>query len=448
LQIADLISFVIRHFYPELLSKGVIRNSSFVIHNYLNMSTKFTYQCNDCGMTFPGKGVMYVCPDCSARQEADQPPQGILKVVYNPELLKNRSFEALQKNHFLDILPFDTLSSLPNLKVGNTPLYRIDRFDGNDLEHSLYLKDDSQNPTFSFKDRASAVVSAFAKENGIDTIVAASTGNAGSSLAGMCAAQEQKAVIFVPAAAPKAKLTQILMYGATLVPVDGNYDTAFDLSIEATKRFGWYNRNTAFNPLTIEGKKTVSLELFYQLNQNLPDRIFVPVGDGVILSGVYKGFEDLLVMGLIDRMPIIVAVQAEGSSNIIDNLGKATFRASPSHTIADSISVDIPRNFRMAVDYLMKYKGETIKVSDEEIIKASVKLAKNTGIFSEPAAAAAFAGYEAYERQNRLTVASVNVVLLTGSGLKDLNAVQALLNIPEPVKPDIDAVEIFLKAKL
>ncbi|MFH1118916.1 MAG: threonine synthase [Bacteroidota bacterium] len=412
------------------------------------MSTKFTYQCIDCGKTYSGSGVMYVCPDCSARQKADQPPMGILKVVYNPELLKNRSFEVLEQNHFLDILPIDDLKSLPNLKVGNTPLYRIDRLNGKSPEHLLYLKDDSQNPTFSFKDRASAVVSAFARENSIDTIVAASTGNAGSSLAGLCAAQGQKAVIFVPASAPKAKLTQILMYGAVLVPVDGNYDTAFDLSIEATKRFGWYNRNTAFNPLTIEGKKTVSPELFGQLNHKLPDRIFVPAGDGVIISGVYKGFEDLLAMGLIDRMPVIVAVQAEGSSNIIDNLGKTSFHATPSHTIADSISVDIPRNFRMIAGYLLKYQGESIKVTDTEIIKASATLAKNTGIFAEPAAAAAFAGYEAYVRYNRLPVASVNVVLLTGSGLKDLNAVQSVLNIPVPVRPDIASIESFLKDKI
>lgn len=412
------------------------------------MFTKFTYQCHDCGKTYPGSGVIYVCPECSNIQEADQPPRGILKVVYNPELLTGRSFEALEQNHFLDILPIEDPGSLPNLKVGNTPLYRIDRFDGKRQEHLLYLKDDSQNPTFSFKDRASAIVSAFARENGIDTIVAASTGNAGSSLAGMCAAQGQKAVIFVPAAAPKAKLTQILMYGAALVPVDGNYDAAFDLSIQATKRFGWYNRNTAYNPLTIEGKKTVSLELYSQLNQSLPDRIFVPVGDGVIISGVYKGFEDLLTMGLIDRMPVIVAVQAEGSSNIINNLGMSPFKASASHTIADSISVDIPRNFRMAAGYLLKYQGETIKVSDAEIIKASTTLAKNTGIFAEPAAAAAFAGYEAYSGQNRLPGKSVNVVLLTGSGLKDLNAVQPVLNISAPVRPEMAAVESFLKGKI
>jgi threonine synthase len=412
------------------------------------MANKFTYQCNDCGKLIPAGGIVYICPDCSAKQQPGQPPLGILKVVYNPDLIRGLSFAALQENHFLDLLPVTSLKSLPNLKTGNTPLYETDTLDGKQLNHSLFLKDDSQNPTFSFKDRASAVVSAFAKEHGIETIVAASTGNAGSSLAGMCAAQRQKAVIFVPATAPKAKLTQILMYGALLVPVDGNYDKAFDLSIEATEKYGWYNRNTAYNPLTIEGKKTVSFELFGQMNQQPPDRIFVPVGDGVIISGVYKGFEDLLNLGIIEQMPVIVAVQAEGSSNIIDNLGQKVFHTSPSSTIADSISVDIPRNFRMAADYLMKYKGETVKVCDTKILEASSILARNTGIFTEPAAAAAFAGYLLFQQANRLPDDSHNVVLLTGSGLKDLNAVQTLLDIPAAVKPDMASVELFLKGKI
>ncbi|NTW31255.1 MAG: threonine synthase [Bacteroidetes bacterium] len=336
---------------------------------------------------------------------------------------------------------------MPYLKVGNSPLYKITSLDNNLLNFELFLKDDSQNPTFSFKDRASAIVSAFAKENGIDTIVAASTGNAGSSLAGICAAQKQKAIVFVPAKAPKAKLTQILMYGAQIVPVDGTYDNAFDLSIEATKKFGWYNRNTAYNPFTIEGKKTVSFELFAQLNQNVPDRIFVPVGDGVIISGVYKGFEDLLKLGIIDKIPVIVAVQAIGSSNIINNIERENFISAPSNTIADSISVDIPRNFNMAKKFIVENKGKTLAVSDEEIISASKVLSMRTGIFAEPAAATAFAGFLSYYWNGRLEKDSKNIVLLTGSGLKDLNAVQSVIDIPSPVKANIKTVEEFLAGK-
>ena len=172
-------------------------------------------------------------------------------------------------------------------------------------ERNLYLKDDAQNPTFSFKDRASALVSAWAKEQGITRLVAASTGNAGSSLAGICASQQQQAVIIVPATAPAAKLTQVLMYGATLIPVTGSYDDAFDLSLQLTEKFGWYNRNTAYNPFSTEGKKTVAFELFKELGYRVPDRIFIPTGDGVIISGVYKGFEDLMKIGITEKMPVI-----------------------------------------------------------------------------------------------------------------------------------------------
>ncbi len=412
------------------------------------MTSKFIYHCSDCGKQIPAGEIIYLCPDCSAKQLPDRPPLGVLKVIYNYKSLSELSFQELEEDDYLQLLPFNELKSLPNLRVGKTPLYKINSLGGRLNDFELYLKDDSQNPTFSFKDRASAVVSAFAKENGIDTIVAASTGNAGSSLAGICAAQGQKAVIFVPATAPKAKLTQIMMYGATLVPVAGNYDKAFDLSIEATKRFGWYNRNTAFNPLSIEGKKTVSFEIYSQLDEEAPDFIFVPVGDGVIISGVYKGFGDLLELGIIEKMPIIIAVQAAGSCNLIENIGKEEFVSTISHTIADSISVDIPRNFYMAAGFITKYHGQTITVSDDDIMRASSILAKNTGIFTEPAAAAAFAGFLDYKSRYLIPKSSTNVVLLTGSGLKDLNAVQSLFEIPLPVLPDMHSVEQFLNGKI
>jgi threonine synthase len=412
------------------------------------MTSKFLYQCSDCGRQIPAGEIIYLCPDCSAKQLPDQPPLGVLKVIYDYNTLSELTFSDLAENQFLQLLPVEHFNSFPNLRIGQTPLYGINALDEKSHDFELYLKDDSQNPTFSFKDRASALVSAFAKENGIETIVAASTGNAGSSLAGICASQGQKAVIFVPATAPKAKLSQIMMYGARLVPVAGNYDQAFDLSIQATKHFGWYNRNTAYNPLTIEGKKTVSFELFSQLKANVPDFIFVPVGDGVIISGVYKGFEDLLQLGIIEKMPVVVAVQAAGSCNLVENIGKEEFRISPSDTIADSISVDIPRNFNMAATYLSKYHGLAVTVSDDAILAASSILARNTGIFTEPASAAAFAGFIDFKNRFLIPKASTNVVLLTGSGLKDLNAVQPLFEIPLPVSPDTYSVESFLKGKI
>jgi threonine synthase len=409
----------------------------------MNNNSKYHFQCTDCGSLYQQDEVSYLCPKCEATNNPDLPPKGVLKTLYNYEELKQKklSFKNLKEQDYLPLLPIESLDSLPNLRIGQTPLYIQKNLEGKTLPFNLFLKDDAQNPTFSFKDRASAVVSAYAKEHDYDTIVAASTGNAGSSLSGICAAQGQKAIILVPESAPAAKLTQIVMYGAVIVPVQGTYDDAFDLSIKATKEFGWYNRNTAFNPMTIEGKKTVSYELFEQLKQSVPDRIFVPVGDGVIISGVYKGYEDLLKLGFIDKIPTIVAVQSKGSDNLVRNINQKQFVVEQSDTLADSISVDIPRNFYMAQDFINSYKGEILVVEDAEIVKASGILSKNTGIFSEPAAATAFAGFLSYLDEGKIADRSNNVVLLTGSGLKDLKAVEDLVKIPKAINPSIEELK-------
>ncbi len=414
------------------------------------MVQKFLYRCCDCTAEYNTDQVRYLCPSCAAKNQDGQPPRGVLSVIYPWDELKTKyagknGLIQLANDCFLSVLPIQKLTSLGYLKVGNTPLYHVKPPDNKD--YHLYLKDYSQNPTFSYKDRASVMVSAFAAENGIETIVAASTGNAGSSLAGICAANRQKAIVFVPASAPLAKLTQIILYGAQIIPVDSNYDAAFDLSIQATGQFGWYNRNTAYNPITIEGKKTSAFEIVLQNNGRVPDRIFVPVGDGVIISGIYKGFEDLFHLEIIQKMPVIVAVQSDKSQNLIHNLHRFDFEVIPATTIADSISVNIPRNYYMAAGFLKKYQGETILVSDLEILEASALLARSYGIFSEPAGAAAFAGLLQYSKNHKLHKGTENIVMLTGSGLKDLKSVSPFVKLPVPVAPNIDAVKQFLQQK-
>ncbi|MBN1327670.1 MAG: pyridoxal-phosphate dependent enzyme, partial [Candidatus Cloacimonetes bacterium] len=238
----------------------------------------FYFECSTCGKKYDPEPFRYLCPECSVTNNPQAPPRGILKILYDYERLsekyhQDKLFDKLKEKDFVELLPIRSERNLSYLKVGKTPLYRIRTLKTSETEEifkfELYLKDDSQNPTFSFKDRASDLVSAFAKENGISKIVTASTGNAGSSLAGICASQQQQAIIIIPAEAPKAKLIQSLMYGARVIPVIGNYDQAFDLSIAASEKFGWFNRNTAYNPLTIEGKKIVSFEIFQQLRKTL-----------------------------------------------------------------------------------------------------------------------------------------------------------------------------------
>jgi len=388
------------------------------------MKCKYHYQCVNCNKKWDADEFRYLCPTCSAENTIDAPPKGVLFMHYDyATISKELEGDDLQ----LALWPIDDLNSLPKLRVGHTPLYSFNQIGEESLNFELLIKDDSQNPSYSFKDRASALVSAYAKEHHIDTIITASTGNAGSSLAAICASQNQKAIILLPQSAPAAKLVQVEMYGAQLIKVNGNYDQAFDESIKLSDLNHWFNRNTAYNPLTIEGKKSVSLEIYQELNGEIPDMIFVPVGDGVIISGVYKGFEDLYKMGLIEKLPIIIAVQAEKSANIINNLETTSPKFPAATTKADSISVDIPRNYYMATWFLKKYQGRTALVRDKEIQQASALMASSFGLFAEPASAAAFAGFLSYKKHGIIEEGMKVLVLHTGSGLKDIVSAQNYL---------------------
>ncbi len=413
------------------------------------MNLKFKYQCVNCGYEISTADIIYLCPKCEVNNKPGQPMQGVLKIIYDYDAIiedfgGDDLFYNLKNEQFFDLLPIEHSGSVPGLHIGNTPFYEVDEFDGKPLKSTLFIKNDARNPTLSLKDRASALVSAFAKEKGINKIMTASTGNAGSSLAGICAAQGQESIIVVPEDAPIAKLTQMLMFGSTIIPVKGNYDDAFELSIKITKETGIYNRNTAYNPITIEGKKNVAFEIYDQHDGELPDIIFIPVGDGVIISGVYKGFEDLLMLGLLKHIPKIVAVQAEGSPNLVNNLGSKVFKAVKSKTIADSISVDVPGNFYMTAKFIHDYKGAGMLVSDEEILDASLKLARSTGIFAEPAAAAAMAGFLKWHNENLIPSGKSSLVLITGSGLKDLESVKNIIKMPKSISCDVDAAKKML----
>jgi threonine synthase len=339
----------------------------------------------------------------------------------------------------------------PPIPVGHTPLWKPVRLRELTDIPNLFIKDDTCEPSGSFKDRASFLVAAFALERGIKEIALASTGNAASSMAAVGAASHINIRVFLPKKAPIAKRIQVLQYGAALTEIDGTYDVAFEASLAYSRETGVLSRNTAYNPLTIEGKKTVSFEIVSQLAElgKRTDHIFVPVGDGVILAGLYKGFEDLLRLGALDRMPVIWACQAEGSSAIArawsllreKGLTAEIFSSpQPSSTIADSISVDVPRNGYHALGKLSTYGGMPVVVNDREILMAQRELASHSGLFAEPSSSAAWAGFrKVLNEQAAMSRDTGNsqmppirrddtvVILITGSGLKDTaSALKAL----------------------
>ena len=340
-------------------------------------------------------------------------------------------------------LPLASADHLPRLSVGDTPLLDVAELrSALDLPR-LTVKDDTRNPSGSTKDRASLLVVAKAGEYDYGTVATASSGNAATALAAVGAAAGMRTVVFVPASAPEAKLVQMISYGAEVFPVDGSYDDAFELCLAACDEFGWYNRNTALNPFTIEGKKTAALEIASALRPETPDAVIVPVGDGVILAGVAKGFADLVEAGLIARSPRLIAVQPERSAAIVQALrdGRDGVTGVPEATsIADSLNVQMPRNAILCLRRVRESGGAGVSVSDDAILEAIPYLASHTGVFAEPAAAATLAGLRVALAEGLVDTNESIVLLVTGNGLKDVPAANRAIHRPEPIPPDLDAV--------
>lgn len=405
-------------------------------------------KCLICGAEYRPDEIDYVCP-----HHGDD---GIVDVQYHYDLISSRISPATlaqDRNatiwRYKPLLPVEPDSPAPPLTVGWTPLYWADRLAaGLGLQH-LWVKDEGRQPSASFKDRASVVAVVKAQERHAEIITTASTGNAGAALSAMCASVDQKNVIFVPESAPPAKVAQLLVYGSTVILVRGTYDDAFELCAQAAKEFGWYNRNTGYNPYMSEGKKTASLELCEQLGWDAPDRIFVSVGDGCIIGGIHKGLRDLMALGWIKKMPKIMGVQAAGSAALYEawRTGISATEMTPidAHTIADSISAGLPADRIKGLAAVRQTDGAYIKVTDDEILAAIPALARGCGVFAEPAGAAAYAGLVKAVEQSLVHPDERIVVLSTGNGLKDIASARKSVGEPMVVDKDLADVKRALK---
>jgi len=394
-------------------------------------------KCISCGLELACDGMQYLCGDCGCNYDIVYDYDAIGKKLTRRSLAEDKDLSVWR---YWDLLPLTDRSNIMPLQIGWTPLYRAKRLESKLGLKSLHLKDDGRNPSGSFKDRASSVAICKARELGFDVIAGASTGNAASSTACLCASLGISPTIFVPAAAPEAKVAQLLVFGATVYAVQGSYDDAFDLCTEVCCEYGWFNRNTGYNPYTREGKKTVSFEICEQLGWEVPDTVLVPVGDGNIISGVWKGFKDLYGVGLIDRLPRLIAVQSDKSSAIVDALlGDGKVRTISATTVADSISVDLPRDGEAAVKAVKESKGTGILVSDEKILQSILTVARGAGIFAEPAGATAYAGLEKMRAEGAIGDDETVVCLVTGNGLKDVKSAIKVAGEPISIQPTLDS---------
>jgi len=405
-------------------------------------------KCLICGKTYEPDQVDYVCPDHGN--------EGILDVQYDYDAISQQiSRESLKRTfentiwRYKPMLPVDPDSTVPPLAVGWTPLYNAVNLSQKLGLKQIWVKDDGRQPTASFKDRASAIAIVKGQEKGAKVITTASTGNAAAALSGLCSVMNQKNVIFVPETAPQAKVAQLLAFGSTVMLVKGSYDRAFDLCMLAAAEYGWYNRNTGYNPYMTEGKKTAAFEICEQLNWEVPDRIFVSVGDGCIIGGIHKGLKDLVAMGWIEQIPKLIGVQAEGSSflyeawkNDEDVLTKAPVKA---ETLADSISAGLPRDRLKAMAAVRETGGEFVQVSDSDILDAMIELSRGVGVFAEPAGAAAYAGLFKAVNEGHVGADETVVVINTGNGLKDIpaamSAVEQSGTQPFRVEPELEPLK-------
>lgn len=406
------------------------------------------FECSDCGRKFQPNQVTYTCPVCSGNLDSHFSWEEDPTEVDQKSILESRE-GSLWRYAPLLAVPDPGFQASPLHRVGFTPVYQPENLRQKLGLRSLYVKDESPNPSASFKDRASAIVISRAIEAGIDTTIAASTGNAGAAMACMAASVGKRAIILAPKSAPPAKIAQLLTFGAEVILVDGSYDDAFDLSIEASNEFGWYNRNTGYNPYTVEGKKTAGLEIWEQVLRFLPSlqeiNVFIPVGDGNILSGVAKGFHDLLALGWIEKLPRIIGVQAEGSAAISNAFFAKSDKIEAVHaqTLADSISVDLPRDGMRALKRVRESGGFYLTVSDQEILKAIPQLG-SAGLFVEPAAATAYAGLVKALENGQIDPATPALVLATGSGLKDVKAAMQAVPTARIIEPKLSKLKEIL----
>ena len=402
-------------------------------------------RCIHCGREYDTGEVDYYCVACGYHD-------GILDVIYdyesmrkelNPSAIANNSDRSMWR--YLPLLPVTDPTLIPHLQVGWTPLYAAPRLAGELGVASCWDKDEGRNPTASFKDRASSMGVVKALEKKATQITCASTGNAASSLAGFSAAAGIPATIFVPSRAPEAKVAQLLVYGAQVFSVEGTYDEAWELCMQASAEFGWYNRNCAINPYLIEGKKTVSLEIAEQfmtlMPGSFPDWVVVSVGDGCTIGGVWKGLREMHRLGFVPRLPKILGVQAEGCKPFLTAWQQdGSLTPCDANTVADSIAVGHPRNFVKGMRAVTESGGAFVSVSDEEILGAIPMLARKAGVFGEPAGVAGAAGVKRAVESGIIDPSESVAIIVTGNGLKDIQSAIRAVGRPISVRPDIEEV--------
>lgn len=366
-------------------------------------------RCIDCGALEEPRGDVLVCGKCG----------GLLEVVYPRKVFESVSFSGKGVWRYRGLLP--KVEKIITLGEGDTPLVKAERLGESLGLRNLYLKFEGANPTGSFKDRGMTVAVSTALSFGVKSVACASTGNTSASMSAYAAKAGLRSFVFLPDGhVASGKLLQAIAHGATIVRVKGNFDEALETLLSYREELGVYVLNSV-NPYRIEGQKTVAFEIWEELKET-PDFVVYPVGNAANISSGWKGFRELVEAGLDERTPRMIGVQAEGAAPIATAYIRGNWTIEPvenPETVATAIRIGRPLSWKKALRAIRDSGGAAVTVSDEEILKAQVDLARMEGLFAEPAGAASIAGLARLVTEGFLNGDETVVAVVTGHGLKD-----------------------------
>lgn len=399
--------------------------------------------CRECKKEYKPQ-FRYICEDCFGPLD--------VKYIY-PNNIKRELFESRKEKtywRYFELLPIRDKNNIVSINSGFTPLQKSTNLSKDLRLKSLYIKNDSVNPTFSFKDRPAGVAVSRAKEINLKAVGCASTGNLASATAAHAAVARLPCYIFAPADLEPVKISQALAYGAEFVAVEGTYDDANRVAsvIGDSKGIGIVNIN--MRPYYVEGSKTLAYEVAEQLNWQVPDYLVIPVGSGAMLNAICKGFEELCEIGLVNDVSNlkIIAAQPHGCSPIVDAFksnSNEIFPVEKPNTIAKSLAIGDPGDGIYVLKRLKQYHGIAESVTNQEIIDGILKLSKTEGIFTEPAGGVSVAVLQKLIENGKIDRDANIVCYVTGNGLKSTEALVGMLPKPSTVKPDVQMVSTIIR---
>jgi threonine synthase len=402
---------------------------------------KFNLQCRECNKEYEPT-FKYICDECF----------GPLDVKYTFPSISSDLFKDREMTYwrYFELLPIEDKNNVVSIEAGMTPLVKAEKL-GKELGlNNLYIKNDSVNPTFSFKDRPAGVAISKAKEFGLESVGCASTGNLASATAAHAAKANLPCYIFAPSDIETAKIAQALSYGAEYISVDGTYDDANRIASQIGDSKGVGIVNINLRSYYTEGSKTLAYEVAEQLDWNAPNHLVVPTGSGAMLNAICKGFEELQTVSLVDDLTSmhIHSAQPHGCAPIVDAFKKNADKVDPveqPETVAKSLAIGDPGDGRYVLKRLKQYNGIAEETNDKEILDAILLLAKTEGIFTEPAGGVSVSVLKKMVEQGKIDKDETTICYVTGNGLKATDSIMSVLTKPQIMQADVAKISAVIR---